>query len=75
MGIEVSFLGGVLSISSPCVLPLVPIFLAHLAGASAAGVDGIDRRRVLPNALAYVLGFFLVFIALGVALGAAGALV
>ena len=79
MGIEVSFLAaflaGVLSISSPCVLPLVPIFLAHLAGASASGVDGIDRRRVLPNALAYVLGFSLVFIALGVALGAAGALV
>ncbi len=79
MGIEVSFVAaffaGVLSISSPCVLPLVPIFLAHLAGASAAGIDGIDRRRVLPNALAYVLGFSLVFIALGVALGAAGSLV
>ena len=78
MGVEVSvvaaFLAGVLSISSPCVLPLVPIFLAHLAGTSAGGVKGIDRRRVLPNALAYVLGFSLVFIALGVALGAAGAL-
>jgi cytochrome c-type biogenesis protein len=77
MGVEVSlvaaFLAGLLSISSPCVLPLVPIFLAHLAG-TAAGGDGIDRRRVLPNALAYVLGFSLVFIALGVALGAAGAL-
>jgi cytochrome c-type biogenesis protein len=79
MGIEVSFLAaflaGVLSISSPCVLPLVPIFLAHLAGASATGGDGVDRRQVLPNAIAYVLGFSLVFIALGVALGAAGALV
>jgi cytochrome c-type biogenesis protein len=79
MGAEVSFiaafLAGVLSISSPCVLPLVPLFLAHLAGASTAGVAGLQRRRVLPNALAYVLGFSLVFIALGVALGAAGALV
>jgi cytochrome c-type biogenesis protein len=78
MGVEVSFiaafLAGVLSISSPCVLPLVPIFLAHLAGASASDVEGISRRRVLPNALAYVLGFSLVFISLGVALGAAGAL-
>ncbi|MDQ3226724.1 MAG: cytochrome c biogenesis protein CcdA [Chloroflexota bacterium] len=78
MGIEVSFvaafLAGVLSISSPCVLPLVPMFLAHLAGSSGGGADGIDRRRVLPNALAYVLGFSLVFIALGVALGAAGSL-
>ena len=79
MGIEVSFLAaflaGVLSISSPCVLPLVPIFLAHLAGASATGIDGIDHRRLLPNAIAYVLGFSLVFISLGVTLGAAGALV
>ena len=78
MGVEVSFiaafLAGVLSISSPCVLPLLPIFLAHLAGASAGGFDGIGRRRVLPNALAYVLGFSLVFVSLGVALGAAGAL-
>src|SRR5215204_7754586 len=78
MGVEVSFiaafLAGVLSISSPCVLPLVPIFLAHLAGASAGGVDGIGRGRVLPNAVAYVLGFSLVFVSLGVALGAAGAL-
>ncbi len=79
MGIEVSFIAafiaGVLSISSPCVLPLVPIFLAHLAGASVDDSLGVDRRRVLPNALAYVLGFSLVFISLGVALGAAGALV
>ena len=78
MGVEVSvvaaFLAGVFSISSPCVLPLLPIFLAHLAGASTGGVGGVGRRRVLPNAVAYVLGFSLVFVALGVALGAAGAL-
>lgn len=75
MGIDVSliaaFLAGLLSISSPCVLPLVPIFLAHLAGASTYPT-GLNRRRVLPNAVAYVLGFSLVFISLGVALGAAG---
>ena len=79
MGMEVSFvaafLAGLLSVSSPCVLPLVPIYLAHLAGASTVGGVPVDRARVLPNAVAYVLGFSLVFIALGVALGAAGALV
>jgi cytochrome c-type biogenesis protein len=52
----------------------VPILLAHLAGASAGGIEGIGRRRVVPNAVAYVLGFSVVFVALGVALGAAGAL-
>lgn len=79
LGIEVSFLAaflaGVLSISSPCVLPLVPMFLAYLAGASASGTGDIDRRRMIPNVVADVFGFSLVFIALGVALGAAGALV
>ena len=69
-----AFLAGVLSISSPCVLPLVPIFLAYLAGSSIAPSAGLDRRRVLPNAIAYVLGFSLIFVALGAALGAAGAL-
>src|SRR5262245_46648940 len=77
MGAEVSlvaaFLAGVLSISSPCVLPLLPIFLAHLAGTSVSSMGGIDRGRVLANAIAYVIGFSLVFVALGVALGAAGA--
>ena len=79
MGVEVSliaaFAAGVLSISSPCVLPLVPIFLAHLAGTSLQSTDRVDRQRVMANAVAYVLGFSLVFISLGVALGAAGALV
>jgi cytochrome c-type biogenesis protein len=60
MGIEVSFIAafiaGVLSISTPCVRPLVPIFLAHLAGASVARYAGLDRRRVVPNAAAEVLG-------------------
>lgn len=78
MGADVSFiaafLAGMLSISSPCVLPLVPIYLAHLAGATALSPQGIERRQVVPNAIAYVLGFSAVFIALGVALGAVGTL-
>lgn len=70
-----AFIAGVFSILSPCVLPLVPIYLTHLAGVSAGQSDASARGRVLANAAAYVLGFSLVFIALGVALGAAGALV
>jgi cytochrome c-type biogenesis protein len=70
-----AFLAGVLSISSPCVLPLIPLFLSHIAGVSLASSGQIDRRRLMMNALAYVAGFSAVFIALGVAMGAAGALV
>jgi cytochrome c-type biogenesis protein len=79
MSAEVSFaaafVAGLLSIASPCVLPLIPIYLAHLAGISAGQDVASTRRRVLANAVAYVLGFSLVFVLLGVALGAAGVLV
>lgn len=76
MATEVSFLAafvaGILSISSPCVLPLVPIYLAHIAGVSAGETELDVRTRVLRNAAAYVAGFSIVFVALGAALGAAG---
>lgn len=69
-----AFIAGVLSISSPRVLPLVPLYLTHLAGVSAGQSDASTRGRVLVNAAAYVCGFSTVFIALGIALGAAGTL-
>lgn len=67
-----AFVAGVLSISSPCILPLVPIFLTHIAGVSVGGEGGATRSLVFRNAVAYVLGFSLVFVMLGAALGAAG---
>lgn len=70
-----AFVAGILSISSPCVLPLVPIYLAHIAGVSVGErSEGHARAALMKNALAYVAGFSLVFIALGTALGAAGSL-
>lgn len=69
-----AFVAGVLSISSPCVLPLVPIYLAHIAGVSVGETGGHARAALLRNAVAYVAGFSIVFIALGAALGAAGSL-
>ncbi|MGD9712648.1 MAG: cytochrome c biogenesis CcdA family protein [Thermomicrobiales bacterium] len=70
-----AFVAGVLSISSPCVLPLVPLYLGHLAGVSTTQFGVVDRRQMLTNAVAYVAGFAAVFIAVGIALGAAGSLV
>jgi cytochrome c-type biogenesis protein len=67
-----AFVAGILSISSPCVLPLVPIYLAHIAGVSVGESGGHARAALMRNAFAYVAGFSLVFIALGAALGAAG---
>lgn len=74
VSILAAFVAGVLSITSPCVLPLIPLYLGHIAGVSVNGPT-IDRRLVFRNAFAFVAGFSLVFIAMGVALGAAGSLV
>jgi len=66
-----SFGAGVLSFASPCVLPLIPAYLCFLGGASLeeltaeGGVDKKVQRQVFTSALAFVLGFATVFIALG----------
>ncbi|MEJ7761377.1 MAG: cytochrome c biogenesis protein CcdA [Thermomicrobiales bacterium] len=65
-----AFAAGVFSFTSPCVLPLVPIFLAHLAGVSVGERSSRARRTLLLNALAYVAGFSVVFVLLGIAFGA-----
>jgi cytochrome c-type biogenesis protein len=67
-----AFVAGILSISSPCVLPLIPIYLTHIAGVTV-GEGHATRGVVMRNAVAFVLGFAIVFIAFGAALGAAGA--
>lgn len=69
-----AFIAGIFSISSPCCLPLVPIYLTHIAGVSAGGSKTHTRAAVMRNAVAYVIGFSLVFVALGTALGSAGSL-
>jgi cytochrome c-type biogenesis protein len=69
-----AFVAGVLSITSPCVLPLIPLYLGHIAGVSVTGPT-IDRQTVFRNAFAFVAGFSVVFIAMGIALGAAGSMV
>ena len=65
-----AFLAGLLSFLSPCVLPLVPPYLAWIAGVSLneisdAQPDPAARRRVTLSALVFVLGFATVFVSLG----------
>lgn len=66
---------GLVSFFSPCVLPLVPVYLGYLSGATVAGADvggRVNRWHTFSHALALVLGFALVFIALGALGGALG---
>jgi len=64
-----ALLGGLLSFLSPCVLPLVPAYLSYISGVEVdtlrAGDDGRLKWRALVQALWFVAGFSLVFIALG----------
>lgn len=68
-----AFVAGVLMFLAPCTLPIVPGYLAFIAGVPA-GQAGSNRRRIFSNALAFVLGFSAVFITLGLFAGAIGAL-
>lgn len=61
-----SFLAGILSFLSPCMLPVIPAFIAHMAGANLE--EDFNRRKVLLTALLFVIGFSLVFGVIGVAL-------
>lgn len=63
-----AFIGGLVSFLSPCVLPLIPGFLAYLSGTSAKHIHGKTRTRMFLNSLAFVLGFSLIFSLLGVLL-------
>ena len=59
-----AFVAGVLMFLAPCTLPIVPGYLAFIAGVPA-GQTGSSRRRIFINALAFVIGFSVVFILLG----------
>jgi len=70
-----AFAAGILSFLSPCILPLVPVYLANIAGASVLTPAPPDRRHIFLHTVSFIVGFSLVFIALGASLGVLGAAV
>lgn len=66
-GIVVAFVAGLVSFLSPCVLPIIPGFLAYLAGAGS-NEQGPSRGTVFLHSVLFVLGFSSVFALLGVLL-------
>ena len=70
------FLQGILSFFSPCVLPLVPLYIGYLAGgAKSVDADGTvryKRGRVMRNTVFFVLGVSFTFFALGLGFTALG---
>ena len=73
VSIIVAFSAGLLSFLSPCVLPLVPVYLATLAGPEIFGA-GVTRIRIplFLHSLSFVIGFSLIFVAMGAIAGLTG---
>jgi cytochrome c-type biogenesis protein len=65
--IGTAFFAGIVSFLAPCVLPIIPGFLAYLAGSSDAA-SPTKRRDIFLNALFFVFGFSFVFALLGILL-------
>jgi cytochrome c-type biogenesis protein len=75
LALPLAVAAGLVSFLSPCVLPLVPGYLAYTTGLSAAEVfDEAPRRRgrLVAGALLFVAGFTFVFVSAGVLLGGLG---
>ena len=75
VGWIVAFGAGMLSFLSPCVLPLVPGYLSLMSGVSAGQLavqTKADTRQILRSTLLFVLGFTVVFVALGAAASSVG---
>ena len=71
-----AFLAGILSFVSPCVLPLVPAYLANLAGSTA--IESGTRTSRWPaffHSLCFVLGFTIIFVGLGASVGLLGTVI
>ncbi len=70
----IALTAGLLSFLSPCVLPIVPPYLAYMGGVSMSDMEEerVARRRVLVSAAFFVLGLSTVFLLLGFAFSAIG---
>lgn len=79
VSMALAFAAGLLSFVSPCVLALLPVYLAFLSDAAAAdghaspdGIVSVSRTAIVPQALLFVGGFTAVFVVLGTSIGLLG---
>ncbi len=68
MEYTLSFLEGIITFISPCLLPMLPIYLSYFAGQSNEN----RKQRTLINSIGFVIGFTIIFVALGAFAGTLG---
>src|SRR4030065_1578019 len=76
INIGIAFIAGLASFLSPCVFSLVPAYIGYLGGRSAASTQSgqAGRWAVISHAMAFILGFSVIFISLGLAVSSLGEL-
>ena len=67
----ISFLEGIITFISPCLLPMLPIYISYFAGGSS---ESSRTSKTVINSLGFVLGFTAVFITMGALAGSVGSL-
>ncbi len=67
----ISFLEGIITFISPCLLPMLPLCVSYFAG---DGAEGKDNKKIVLNALGFILGFSTLFVLMGAFAGLFGAL-
>ena len=65
----ISFLEGIITFISPCLLPMLPVYVSYFSGGGQR-----ETKKTVINALGFILGFTLVFVALGALAGTFGQL-
>lgn len=63
----ISFLEGIITFISPCILPMLPIYVSYFAGGGER-----TAKKTLTNSLGFVLGFTIIFVIMGVLAGSIG---
>lgn len=79
VGYLVAFTSGLVSFFAPCVVPLLPAYIAYVSGVSVGELKEENgkgyKRRVLVSSVVYILGFSVVFVLLGTAAAGVGGVV
>lgn len=68
VSIIISFFAGIATFISPCLLPMIPLYISYITGSSIENLTVNEKReplRMLPPALFFVLGFTVIFVILG----------
>ncbi|MBT3864432.1 hypothetical protein HOE67_01325 [Candidatus Peregrinibacteria bacterium] len=69
--LPIIFAAGILSIFAPCIFPLIPSYFAYISGIEVTNFKN-HRNKILIHSILFVLGFSIVFIIMGAAIGSLG---